>query len=40
MSKIPPRKRKQAGKSLKRICRKLKLPYRKTKPHNPPDRAA
>lgn len=35
MSKIPPRKRKQAGKSLKRICRKLKLPFRKTAPASP-----
>lgn len=38
MSKIPPRKRKQAGKSLRRICRKLALPYRKTKQPAPEPR--
>lgn len=31
MSKIPPRKRKTAGKSLRAICRRLKLPFRKMK---------
>lgn len=31
MSNLPPRKRKQAGASLRRICQRLGLPYRKTK---------
>lgn len=31
MSKIPPRKRKQSGRSLRLICRKLKLPFHKTR---------
>ena len=35
MSKIPPRKRKTAGKSLRAICRRLKLPFRKTKRADP-----
>ena len=35
MTKMPPKKRRSFGRSLRKICKRLGLPYRKTKEGKP-----